>query len=549
MGPAEFFGALFFFSHFSFNLSLRQLVFFFTEKGHHMTTTPGSEKASAAEVQARFEAFQAFDTAADAEASAPPPQSLDEAKGRIADLVGHLPQFASIADAPAGRWIDRTFEMAQQRMVLEKGEARIADMHAHVLWHARRASGIGGSESSTVLKHYRGERGTFGDAHNLTLEKLLVMAPQSSTPEMSRGVRAEPWLQKMYQVQNDAVSDDEGLRRLKGFRWTRRPAMIGTPDDLVILPDGKRKILDYKAPSADVMADYERNGISFDYVCQLHHYAILAMAAGVKFDSMEIQAFDPRSFQLVTFEVPFDKALAAELVQSCHNIWFDHVMGGLVPEAPRPDVLNVEDEAVIALGVQASMLKAIEDDTKKKREDLISRISILGSEWHDLATGKLDLAVASFNRLRKWDEEGLKSLATAASVELAPFYKTGKELDKERSKSLLETIYAAIHEGRDTRPILEDFYEKGMPLEAKLDADALAAHLEDLGISTITAAQVQERFTMTTKKKGPEYDRLVVLRDHVGALMEQIEQVVIEVAPQVILGEPEQEPLPEMDAM
>lgn len=514
-----------------------------------MTTPPTSEKASPAEVQARFEAFKRFDLAADAEASAPSPQTLEEAKGRIAELVTHLPQFTSIADAPAGRWIDRTFEMAQQRMILEKGEAKIGDMHAHVLWHSRRASGIGGSESSTVLKHYRGERGTFGDAHNLSLEKLLVIAPQSSTPEMSRGVRAEPWLQKMYLAQNAAVSDDEGLRKLKGFRWTRRPAMIGTPDDLVILPDGKRKILDYKAPSADVMADYDRNGISFDYVCQLHHYAILAMAAGVKFDSMEIQAFDPRSFQLVTFEVPFDKALAAELVQSCHNIWFDHVMGGVVPDAPRPDVLNVEDEAVIALGVQATMLKAIEDDAKKKREDLISRISILGSEWHDLATGKLELAVASFNRLRKWDEDGLKALAAAASVELAPFYKLGKELDKDRSKAVLETLYAAIHEGRDTRQILEDFYEKGLPIESKLDADALAAHLEDLGISTITAAQVQERFTMTTKKKGPEYDRLVMLRDHVGALMEQIEQVVIEVAPQVILGEPEHEPLPEMDAM
>lgn len=513
-----------------------------------MTATPGVEKASAAEIEARFQAFRAFDQAADAEASAPSPQSLDEAKGRIAELVAHLPQFTSIADAPAGRWIDRTFEMANARMILEKGHATIGDMHSHVLWHVRRASGIGGSESSTVLKHFRGERGTFGDAHNLSLEKLLVIAPQASTPEMSRGVRAEPWLQRMYLSQNQAVSDDEGLRRLKGFRWTRRPAMIGTPDDLVILPDGKRKILDYKAPSADVMADYERNGISFDYVCQLHHYAILAMAAGVKFDSMEIQAFDPRSFQLVTFEVPFDKALAAELVQSCHNIWFDNVMLGAVPDAPRPDVLKVEDEAIIAMGAQAAMLKAIEDDAKKKREDLISRISLLGSEWHGLATGKLELAVASFNRQRKWDEDLLKDIATACSVEIDPFLKNGKELDKDRSKSLLESLYAAIHEGRDVRPILEDFYEKGMPIEKKLDTDALAAHLEDLGISTISAAQVQERFTMTTKKKGPEYDRLVVLRDHVGALMEQIEQVVIEVAPQVILGEHEQEALPEMDA-
>ncbi|MCE6959669.1 YqaJ viral recombinase family protein [Cereibacter sphaeroides] len=521
-----------------------------------MNTKPDATAADAAEEarQALLEACQAFDVAAEAEAAAAPPADTAESVRRLKALIDLLPQRAAIEEKHITRWLDRTTLMAGQRMTIEKGEITVPDVHAHVLWHVRRASGIGGSEASTVLKHYRGERGTFGDAHNLVKEKLLIMSPQPSTPEMARGVRAEPWLQKMYLAKTGATVDKEGLKRLKGFRWDRRPVSIGTPDDLVIFPDDLRKIIDYKAPSADVVSDYEKNGISFDYVCQVHHYSILAMAARVAFKEMELQVFDPRTFEMLTFPVAFDKALAQELVHACHKLWMEHVMTGVAPEAPKTDVLDVEDDAVIALGVQAAMLKAIEDDVKKRKEDALSRISLLGAEWHQVAVGKLELACASFNRTRKWDEDKLCAIATAAGVDREAFMKVGKDLDEDKVKAFVTRLYTEIHEGRDVRQMLEAFHEEGLPIEKKLDLAALAQHLEELDISTNEAAGVSERFALTAKKKGPEFERLVLLKDHVSEMMEEIEERVIATAPAVVQGaedeaEPDEDELPEMPEM
>jgi predicted phage-related endonuclease len=491
-----------------------------------------------------LELCRIFDAAASAESKAPPPRDVQESFDRLRALIDSLPQRQAIKEEHIAKWLERTKTMASDRMVIEHGEARIEDIHAHMLWHVRRASGIGGSEAGTVLKHYRGKRGTFGDAHNLVLEKLLILSPKPGTPEMSRGVRAEPWIQRMFLEQTGGISDDSGLAKLKGFRWDKRPTSIGTPDDLIIMPDGRRRLIDYKAPSADVVSDYEANGISFDYVCQVHHYAVISMAAKVTFDDMSMQVFDPRHFVIREFPVPFDKDLAREIVHSCHDLWMDHVMTGIAPEAPKPDDLDVEDEAVIALGVQAAMLKTVEDDVSKRRKELLSRISMIASDWHDLATGKMDLSVAAFSRTRKYDADALTAIATAAGVEIAPFEKIGKDVDQGRAAEILKDIHAAHVAGADIQGLIEDLRHEGLPLKRKLDAVALADHLEELGVSTLTAAGVDERFTLTARRSGPEFDRLVILKDHSSELVDEIEAVIVEVAPQIILG---QEPVVEMD--
>lgn len=96
-----------------------------------------------------------------------------------------------------------------------------------------------------------------------------------------------------------------------------------------------KRCLDYKAPSAAVMEEYERDGVSEDYTCQVHHYGILELAAGSRFDVMSIEAFDPRSFQIVSFPVPFDKEFAKEIADSSHRVWHEHVMMGLIPTRPK----------------------------------------------------------------------------------------------------------------------------------------------------------------------------------------------------------------------
>lgn len=55
-------------------------------------------------------------------------------------------------------------------------------------------------------------------------------------------------------------------------------------------------MVDYTAPPGEVCADHEKNSVSFDYVGQVHHYRMLAIAAGVPIDELAIMCLDPRGF-------------------------------------------------------------------------------------------------------------------------------------------------------------------------------------------------------------------------------------------------------------
>jgi predicted phage-related endonuclease len=497
-----------------------------------------------------LELFKAFDRAADLESAAPPPETTEESRARLYSLIWELPQKSALKDKHVQRWLDRTMQTAFDRMELEHGEgnATVKDVHDHVFWHVRRASGIGGSEAGTVLKHYRGKRGTFGDAHNLVLEKLLILSPQPSSEEMARGVRAEPWVQRMYHEQHNVESHPD-LKKLKNFRWDRRPASVGTPDDIVVHTQGelagKKRCLDYKAPSAQVVSDYEENGISLDYRCQVHHYAILQLASGSKFDVMSIEVFDPRSFKIMSFNVDFDLEFAKEIADGCHRLWHENVMMGVVPDAPSTDVLDVKDKALVDLGVQAAFLKVLIEDLTKRQKDLLERITTMGSVWHDSAVGKMELAVAALNRKRSWDEDKLRDIAEAAEVDLTPFEVRNKKgkVDATAAANFFRDLDAAIKE-EDREAIdklINDIAKAGVPIETKLDTDKLAEYLQEHDISVTEAVGVKESFLLSRKTKGPEFERMEHLRHEVSELVDGIEKIAEEHAPKIILGEEDDE--------
>lgn len=498
--------------------------------------------------------FRAFDTAAAAEADAAAPADFEESRRRLAALIDLLPQRAAIKDEDVGKWLERTYRSTVQRMELEHGDkATIGHVHSHVLWHVRRASGIGGSEISTVLKHYRGKRGTFGDAHNLVKEKLLMLAPQPSTDEMSRGIRAEPWIQKIVHETSGVKTDDASLRKLRGFRWDKRPAMVGTPDDILVddgrqitLVAGDREVTDYKAPSAAVIEGYEKDGVSFDYVCQVHHYGIISMASGVKFNKMSIRALDPRSFSIMVFPVEFDVTLAKDLAGAATKLWNEHVMTGDIPVAPRPDDLDVLDDTLIRMGVEAAMLKVIAEDAKARHEDLRKRIGSAADEWHRLATGKMDIRVGSFSRSRKWDEDVLRDLAEQAGVDPAEFETNNpKALDEAAALAFLKDLHKTLEKGKDPARLLADFLAGGVPHARKLNADGLAERLEELDVSCVTAMGIKEGFLLTTKKSGPEMERLSRLRADASQMMDAIEGAVQQAAPAILVDEPEEDAMPD----
>jgi len=490
--------------------------------------------------------YQAFDVAASAEASSATPKDFPEMERRLSALIDKLPQRPVIQDHHASRWLERTVAMAISRVEMEHGEgnATVGHVHAHTLWHVRRASAIGGSEIGTIVKHFRGDRGNFTSAKNLALEKLLIMSPQKSTPEMARGNRAEPWLQRMYHEEHGVSSDPAMLGLMKGHRWSRLPQMVGTPDDIVILPDGRRRLVDYKCPSADVNADYERNGVSFDYVCQVHHYGVLAQSAGGRFDEMEVAVFDPRYFTIHQYAVERDTDLIQEMMKSARAFWDEFVMNGLIPDDIAPDALEIREVEMYELGMQAAILKVMADEVEVRKSELLSRISAMGSEWHDLATGKLDLGFASFTRSRKWDEAVLTELAQSVGVDPQSHIKETGKPDTEKAVALLAALHKSITEGKDPSPLLADIARTGVPMKSSVDLDDLEVAVRAAGVNTTPAAGLSEKFLISQKKKGADADNVRAIKAQAIDLADTLEDVVRNEGSKILQGDPEEDPNP-----
>jgi len=490
------------------------------------------------------ERYGVFDKAAQSELEASSPSSFPEVERRLLRLIDQLPQRPVIQDHHATRWVDRTIAMSIERVELEHGEgnASVADVHTHALWHVRRASAIGGSEMGTIVKHFRGDRGNFTSAKNLAMEKLLIMSPQRSTPEMARGNRAEPWLQRMYQEQHGVHSDERMLDLMKGYRWSRLPQLVGTPDDIVVLPDGRRRLVDYKCPSADVNADYEKNGVSFDYVCQVHHYGVLAQSAGARFDEMEVSVFDPRYFVIHQYAVERDTDLIQEIMRSGQTFWDEFVMNGLIPDDLSPDALEIQEGEMYDLGMQAAIFKVMGDEIEVRRKELLERVSAMGSEWHELATGKLDMGFASFTRSRKWDEAALIELAGSVGINPDAHLKDTGKPDAEKAVALLAALHKKITAGEDPSPVLADIARDGVPTKVSVDLDALEEVVRAEGVNTTPAAGLSEKFLMSAKKKGEDAENVRAIRAQAIDLADTLEEVVRQEGTRLLQGEPDEDP-------
>lgn len=492
----------------------------------------------------RSDRYDAFDAAADAEFAVAEVKDFSDVEHRLTRLIDLLPQRSVIDDRHVSRWLSRTIAMSIERVELDRGEgnATVRDVHKHALWHVRRASGIGGSEIGTIVKHFRGDRGNFTSAKNLAMEKLLIMAPQRSTPEMARGNRAEPWLQRMYHEQHGVHSDQRMLDLMKGYRWSRLPQLVGTPDDIVILPDGRRRLIDYKCPSAEVIAEYEKNGVSFDYVCQVHHYGILAQAAAGKFDEMEVAVFDPRYFVIHSYTVERDISLIQEIMRAGQVFWDRFVMHGLCPDDLAPDALEIQDGEMYDLGVQAVILKVLADELELRRKELLGQISAMGSEWHELATGKLDMGFAAFSRVRKWDEAALVELAEAVGINPKDHLEDSGKPDNEKALALIAALHKRITEGSDPSPILADIVRDGVPTKLSLNLEALEKAVSDTGANTTPAAGLAETFRISQRKTGEDADNVRALKAEAISFADEIEDLVRQVGGQILAEEPEEDP-------
>ena len=466
------------------------------------------------------------------------PHATRELVSRCMAAVKALPHAGAIPEERATRWILRTVEAEAGRMRGTNTGISVHGMQDAVFWHLRRATGIGGSDAGAVLAESRGQTPTFSTARNIAAEKLLLLPPQPATPAMMRGIRAEPWLQRMFLDQTGAQSETDALGTLRAMRDPDAPWRIGTPDDfvhLVVDPEtGARRMIDYKCPGTEVYAKMRDDGIGLDYTCQMHHYQAIATHAGIPFDSMAIAAFDAENFVVQEFPVAHDPALAAELERACAGFW-RLVESGTLPEPQAGPARLAPSEDASARLAHMTMLRAVSDEIGTRIAGFRDEFE---RQYRD-QRGELRIPSAIWTIADKWDETELRTLADLGEVDTASHEKVSKKPDPDACAAILHRLCAALEAGEDPAAIIDELREGGVPMARSLNSAALVAALAEEGIDTAAARGAATRYRLSTRTA----DTAVVeaVREEASAMVDDIEEYARGISGLALGEEPEAE--------
>ena len=250
----------------------------------------------------------------------------------IIKAVARLPQAKHLPVETVNAWIDGVRRVDPDRLE----------------WHLRRAGGFGGSDMGALIAGFEGRYHVFNSAREIVSGKLFRSLPDGETVDTRRGTELEPFIQKLFE------------RRMtrEGRSWTRREDYMETlqntphpsvrwhqssPDDIIEV-DGETWLVDYKAPTQD-MLDHYRKALDFtDYEAQLHHYRHGAVGRGIKIDRMVLSMYDYKSNDVELFEIEHNPELDRQLIEIGDHYWDNYVLKGEVPAyAPRRVEVEADD--------------------------------------------------------------------------------------------------------------------------------------------------------------------------------------------------------------
>lgn len=242
-----------------------------------------------------------------------------------------------------------------------------APFGAHpVEWYVRRLGNgngplVGGSEIGILLSAERHLPAPFGKTPGILFDEKMLRRYQPSNIATRFGSERESQVADAFfeqVVPRGWVRDTEGLAALEehakagGFQ-----TLAYSPDDLFLLPDQRRFLIDYKTPYSGLVPEKE----PFSYVAQLHQgKLVLEEQCGLPVDGMLLvygehpeSMAKPESLKLHYFQVDFDPQLAADIPFAAER--FTQAL----MENARPCVLDPEAvEKLRSLDVEYVLLTA-----------------------------------------------------------------------------------------------------------------------------------------------------------------------------------------------
>lgn len=283
-------------------------------------------------------------------------------------------------------------------------------------WLQYRKSGIGGSESASVLgvNPYQTRR-------ELALSKLGIIGEQPDNPAMERGRTMEP-------IISDLFTQRTGIELITSPVSLRHPEhqhMLASFDR--VTTDGET-VVEIKCPGLNVFGKSKREGLPISWLIQLQHYMAFP---GIKRGIFVV--FNAEKWEMLHFDQSPDPELQNQIIDITGEFW-ESLQRGEIPEDTPPaiDMPTVSPSNVVRIETRDFEQAAYE---LRQAQEILKEAEALEQQAKDRIIGLMGQAtVAESDALRCYYQEqkgrvsfDQKKLAKDhPELDLSPYHKQGK---------------------------------------------------------------------------------------------------------------------------
>jgi putative phage-type endonuclease len=270
-------------------------------------------------------------------------------------------------------------------------------------WLAMRQTKLGGTDVAAIagLDRYRSNLSVYN-------EKAGLAPAVEETPVMVAGRTLEPIVARMY-----AKRTGRTVYKTKVLLHPDYPFLMGTPDRKVDAEDHPETgLLEIKTHGAHAFDMVRNEGLFPGHIAQLQWYLGLG---GFTWGSYAV--FSREGWDLMTFDVAFDPALYAALLDLAVKFYQNHILPRVPPplvDAPQVNVTPVGETKVIDDAVIVAAL-AIYAEAKKVVDEANSAFTMAKDALKDSlpAKGSFRLPTATIQYVT---EPGRRSIDKAALI-------------------------------------------------------------------------------------------------------------------------------------
>lgn len=255
---------------------------------------------------------------------------------KLKAMIDDLPQAPHLSQERIDRWLSAILSFEPER----------------VEWHIKRLSGLGGSEIGHVVAPFADEYDPFSQPKDIFLDKLMYTTPSAPNGHMRRGIFMEDMIRDEFRKLFQFTSAEADIAKFATFRDPKHPWLVGNPDDYGMI--GNRLFMvDYKCPMPSFKEKYDTFGVSFGYICQLHHYTQIARRLGLEVDGLALCSWDMENWTVDVRSVELNEELMDMIMEAGDWLWNECILQGKLPQTKYPPRLTITDADKDAVKLQA----------------------------------------------------------------------------------------------------------------------------------------------------------------------------------------------------